>query len=396
MLDSAVPRTAKFALRNHFETGTAAQCQGHLIGSLLGSDGRLVPADSQPNLAVGYAEDDLGVLPDYRSLVLRDSNVATRELHQLAVQGLFAFAGQGPSSTAGVFVSPSASQSILITALALREMGARRVAVPNPTYGKIPEILRLSGLSAVAFSEGTVDEVIEELSGISQVDAVVLAMPNNPTGWMLDQEPFLRLSEYLARAGSVLVADLAYRWFSPVMSAFSQYDTLARSGVRHVIIEDTGKVLPAGGFKLSTIASCEGCQPALRRVCATLTRHLPRHQLETFAALWAQRAIAEYLTVATATVRENRELAVSRLANFGWRPVTTPGISTQMFEIPNADDSLFISLRAKGVYVLPSVFFYWDQPRHVPAIRITLLHRRSVFNCLLGDLERAVVELDRV
>lgn len=297
MLDSAVPCTAKFALRDHFETGTAAQCQDHAIRSLLGSDGRIVPADSWPNLAVGYAEDDLGVMPNYRSLVLRD-NVATRELEQLAVHGLLAFAGQGPSSTAGVFVSPSASQSILITALALREMGARRVAVPNPTYGKIPEILRLAGLSAVAFSEGTVDEVIEELSRIGHVDAVVLAMPNNPTGWMLDQEPFSRLSEYLARAASVLVADLAYRWFSPAMSAFSQYDTLARSGVRHVIIEDTGKVLPAGGFKLSTIASCERCQPPLRRVCATLSRHLPRHQLDVFAALWAEPAIAEYLTVA--------------------------------------------------------------------------------------------------
>jgi len=270
---------------------------GHAIASLLGSDGRLVPADGHANLAVGYAEDDLGVMPDYRSLVLRDSHVATRELEQLAVHGLFAFAGQGPASTAGVFVSPSASQSILLTALALREMGVRRVAVPNPTYGKIPEILRLTGLSAVAFSEGTVDEVIEGLSRIGHVDAVVLAMPNNPTGWVLDQEPFFSLlSEYLARAGSVLVADLAYRWFSPAMNAFSQYEILARSGVRHVIIEDTGKILPAGGFKLSTIASCERCQPALRRVCATLTRHLPRHQLETFAALWAEPAIAEYLT----------------------------------------------------------------------------------------------------
>lgn len=335
-------------------------------------------------------------MPDYRSFVLRDNPVATRELEQLAVQGFFAFAGQGPSSTAGVFVSPSASQSILVTALALREMGARRVAVPNPTYGKIPEILRLTRLSAVAFSEGTVDEVIEELSRIGQVDAVVLAMPNNPTGWMLDQEPFSLLSEYLARVGSVLVADLAYRWFSPAMSAFSQYDTLARSGVRHVIIEDTGKILPAGGFKLSTITSCERCQPALRRVSATLSRHLPRQQLETFAALWSEPATAEYLTVARATVCENRELAVSRLANSGWRPVTTPGISTQMFEVPNAEDSLFISLRAKGVYVLPSGFFYWNRPRHSPAIRITLLHRRSVFSCLLRDLERAVVDLDRV
>ena len=65
-----------------------------------------------------------------------------------------------------------------------------------------------------------------------------------------------------------------------------------------------------------------------------------------------------------------------------------------MFEVPNADDHLFISLRAKGVYVLPSGFFYWDRPRRFPAIRITLLHRRSVFNCLLGDLDRAIADID--
>ena len=136
----------------------------------------------------------------------------------------------------------------------------KRVALVNPIIDCIPAILRHRGLELVPVSERRLAGP-DPLAGLGDLDAVITANPNNPTGALLAAPALRRLADACADRGAVLVIDSCFRAFD-ARAQYDSYEVLDASGVEYVVIEDTGKLWPTGGIKLGfTVTSARNCLP---------------------------------------------------------------------------------------------------------------------------------------
>ena len=109
----------------------------------------------------------------------------------------------------------------------------------------IPALLRARGLQLVPLSERVL-QAGDPFAAHPEIEAVLVANPNNPTGTVLSAPALERLARACAERGAPLVIDQCFRAFDPR----AQYDTYALldgTGVEYVIVEDTGKLWPTAG-----------------------------------------------------------------------------------------------------------------------------------------------------
>ena len=128
------------------------------------------------------------------------------------------YPGAGPSGLGpeGVFVHAGAEEAILNLCLALLSPGDH-VVVNSPCYQSLAEIPRALGCAVSPWSlreEGgrwTLDP--DELARLlkAKTKLVVLNMPHNPTGALMDGDAFGRSVELCRKAGAVLLVDEVYR-----------------------------------------------------------------------------------------------------------------------------------------------------------------------------------------
>ncbi len=128
----------------------------------------------------------------------------------------------------------------------------KRVAVIHPTLDCLPALIRSRGVEVVPFHEARMNRR-DPLEGLDGIGGLYIATPNNPTGTVLDPRRLRKLAESCAQRGVALAIDACFRVFDP-RAQYDHYAVLDETGVDYVILEDSGKLWPLGGVRLSFLA----------------------------------------------------------------------------------------------------------------------------------------------
>lgn len=354
----------------------------------------LTDPDGGLNLTDGHAR--LELTPQQKAVVARIPEMfahATRRafsgIEEAAHTAFLGAIGQhsAPIGTGRIL---SCYSSTLATDIVARALPAGAiVAVLHPTFDNIADLFRTRGLRLVPFQE---EALLERDWPGPEAGAVVVTMPNNPTGLVTPEGHLRSLAEHAARHGQTVIVDASFR--GQVRDA--QYDTYAvldAAGADWVVIEDTGKLWPMHELKIGMLAYSERTgHPIMRAFSESMLAASPvvLQLVEALAHDWADggyersRALVERNRTA---VREAIEAAGLTLADPGSQ------ISVARVALPEGGpDSaqLYEDLRIRGAHVLPCPPFYWADPKSgLRSIRISLARPHEVVRTAAAALADA-------
>lgn len=240
---------------------------------------------------------------------------------------------------------------------------AKRIALVNPIIDCIPALLRHRGLELVPVGEARLAGP-DPLSGLGDIDAVMTANPNNPTGALLTSPALRRLADACVERDVVLVIDSCFRAFD-TRTQYDTYAVLDASGVRYVVIEDTGKLWPTGGIKLGFLVMSANVRLDVGEVAADILLTAPPFSVavvEAFALDMGHGGLAtlhDRIAGNRAILRhELGSSSVAKLADHDSR------VSVSRIELPRgmSGTRLWGQLLRAGVHSVPCRPFYWARP----------------------------------
>jgi aspartate/methionine/tyrosine aminotransferase len=138
------------------------------------------------------------------------------------------------------------------------------VTWPVPSFDNIRDMVRHAGVRIDLVPEAAVRELSEDSAMQACADAIWLTLPNNPTGFVLNQDDYARLADSAAKRGVILIIDHCFRGYSPTLLRFDQYEVLEASGCRYIVLEDTGKTISTLDLKVGMLVASRDMQPQLR------------------------------------------------------------------------------------------------------------------------------------
>jgi len=289
---------------------------------------------------------------------------AFEQLEQRAQRAFLDSLGQrsAPLTDGRVFslYSSSVATTVLATCLLRREA---RVALIHPTFDNIHDLL-----SGAVVLEPVAEEALAEADlgrlGRGAPTCLFVTTPNNPTGWLLDQERLERLASACAAAGHLLCLDTSFRGFDR-RAQFDSYDVLERTGVDYVVIEDTGKLWPVSELKLAFVAVSAGLRDefghAVRDVLLSVSPFVLR-VVEELAADAARGGLERL----HALIARNRAATLAAVDDIEGIDVPDPDARVSVcrlrFESAAEADRVRRELAGAGVHVLPGQQFHWADP----------------------------------
>jgi aspartate/methionine/tyrosine aminotransferase len=288
----------------------------------------------------------------------------------------------------------SCYSSTLATDIVARALPAgTKIALLHPTFDNIADLFLTRGLSLVPLSE---PDLLDQNWPGSDVGAVVVTHPNNPTGLVTPPGHLRSLAEHSVRNGQTVVLDASFR--GQVLDA--QYDTYAildQAGADWITIEDTGKLWPTHELKVGLLAySSRTTLPIERAFSESLLSASPVVLL--LIARLAEDWLAGGRERARALVQRNRAAVEAALREVGLRLADpTSQISVARIELPpDGPDSslLYKDLVARGVHVLPCAPFHWaDQQGGLRYIRVSLARPYGAVETAAHTLAQSYLDL---
>ncbi len=337
----------------------------------------LIDLDGGLNLTDGHARLDLtteqaAVVDRIPDMFVLATKRAFPEIEQAAHTAFMRAIGQH-SAPVGTGRILSCYSSTLATDIVARALPAgATVAVLHPTFDNIADLFVTRGLQLVPLEEAALLD--QDWPG-PPVSAVVLTLPNNPTGLVTPQGHLRSLAEHAARHGQTVIIDASFR--GQVRDA--QYDTYAvldDAGCDWITIEDTGKLWPTHELKIGMLAySASSKLPIERAFSESMLAASPvvLQLVEALAADWVDGGYER----ARALVERNRTAVRDAIESVGLRLADPDSrISVARIALPaDGPDSslLYEDMVARGVHVLPCAPFYWADPASgLRTIRISL------------------------
>lgn len=150
---------------------------------------------------------------------------------------------------------PTASNSLDIVAAWCRSRRLR-VAIVEPTFDNLALLFRrrevpLVPVDSTALADAAAAGSLSDLLDGSQIGALLLVNPNNPTGQDLGREAFVDVARWCSSNDVVLIMDNTFRHFR--RDAYDDGAVLLESGCRFISVEDTGKTWPTLDAKVSAL-----------------------------------------------------------------------------------------------------------------------------------------------
>jgi aspartate/methionine/tyrosine aminotransferase len=330
---------------------------------------QLLGVASETNVAEGYPRFALttsqqAIVDRYPQLHADVYSTPYPVLESRAHAAFFHALGQrsAPIGSGRILSFYSSTVATDVVAGALAQVG-RRLALVNPVIDCIPALFRHRGIELVPVSERRLAGS-DPLAGLGELDAVMTANPNNPTGALLGGPALRRLADACADRNAVLVIDSCFRAFD-ARAQYDAYAVLDASGCEYVVIEDSGKLWPTGGIKLGFLVVSARNRLAITEVAADILLTAPPFAVavvEQFALDMANRGLGSL----QAHIARNREIlqeemaasTVARVADGDSR------VSVSRIELPRgmSGTRLWGQLLRAGVHSVPCRPFYWARP----------------------------------
>jgi aspartate/methionine/tyrosine aminotransferase len=285
------------------------------------------------------------------------------------------------------FLSYSSSSAIGMTALYCRRH-QKSVALIEPIFDNIPNTLRAAGVPLEVLPEELLRSA-DLLPALRRVaaDVVWIVCPNNPTGLVLGEAAFTALVEACAQLGKTLVVDFCFRFYAPELTSWSQYESLRRSGVSFITIEDTGKTWATQDMKIGMLVCSDDLRDEFYHRHDDLLLNVSPFHLALLTEFIAD-TIA-HGTEATIGYFVSRNLDLLRQAFTGTvlqitgGPTPTATVAWIRIAANLTGERLWAALRERGIHLLPGSNFYWHTPANgrsfvrIPLARDPDLIRRT-------------------
>jgi len=176
------------------------------------------------------------------------------------------------TSVQNITVTASGMQALALTAQALTSEGDRIVYI-DPVWPNLPEVFKISGAETHPLSlypqQGRwhldLDRLLSMLD--SQIKAVLINSPNNPTGWVMTQQEQRALLDHCRQHGIWIITDEVYARLCRGRQVAPSFQHIASPDDRVISINSFSKAWSMTGWRLGWISA-----PAeLETVLASLT-----------------------------------------------------------------------------------------------------------------------------
>ncbi|MER6752493.1 enduracididine biosynthesis enzyme MppP [Streptomyces fungicidicus] len=325
--------------------------------------------NSEFNIADGHARQPLTpgqskIVNDLPLLFEDGEKRPVEQLEREAHAAFFKALGQHryPSSPGRVLSCYSSSVAMEILSRALASV-TDSVALVHPTFDNIADLLRGNRLGLVPLEEDPLhaDDLPAEL--LESVGCVFVTTPNNPTGRVMSAERLRRLAGQCARHGVILALDTSFRGFD-TRAQYDHYEILDASGVRWVVIEDTGKLWPTLDLKVGMLVHSENLGLPVEKIYSDILLGVSPLILG-MVRRFSEDAAAGGLTELHEFIAAQRSVVRAGLADLSTTGVPDPDsrASVERVLIRHLTGSeVWEALREHHVYALPCRAFYWADP----------------------------------
>ncbi|GAB3147072.1 aminotransferase class I/II-fold pyridoxal phosphate-dependent enzyme [Micromonospora sonneratiae] len=332
------------------------------------------------NLTDGHPRQDL--TPSQRKIVERlpqlFDQAGSQDFNELERRSQRAFmdaVGQACAPVESGRVHSIYASSVATTAVgyAMARCGGT-IALLHPTFDNLHDLLSRH-LHVVPLEEPYDAAAAPAAVAAQGATAIFLTTPNNPTGSYLDESQLQDLITGCLKHDLTLCLDTSFRGFDP-RAQFDHYEHLEGSGVRYVVIEDTGKLWPVLELKLGFIAVSKHWQTEFEQVLSDILLSVSPlvlslvEKLAEDAANGGLQRLQELMIVNRTTVAN----AVAEMPGVVC-PDTDARVSVTRIQFPSAvaADRVHAGLLERGIHVLPCGPFHWAQPQKpVDTLRVAL------------------------
>lgn len=343
------------------------------------------------NLADGHARTTLLPETRHRLLGLLESTLSDQTMQDVTVAKdefltkLGARTGQSYAGSGYPVYSASLALDVAAKYLATKRL---RTGLVVPTFDNLAALLRLSGVPTVPVVEAALlpacDVVYLDKCG---VNALVVVMPNNPTGTVWSDGEAERFFTWAAVNKVTVVLDLSFRLLDD--RACLDYVLLAESlGASLITIDDTGKAISLSDSKIGLIAATADMRDDIWLIVSEMLLSVSGIELRLLADILTVRPESlDEVTQSRKTVAINRAQLSRSLEQVARSEVVTASAdgslsSVEWLYVGEKRAAIVSSCRAQGMEVLPGSQFYWNQASGSPGdccIRMALMRPKQYF-----------------
>jgi len=284
-----------------------------------------------------------------------------------------------PWSEGRVFSVYSSSVATVAVGFALAESN-ETVALLHPTFDNIHDLLaRLVDIIELT-------DPVDPASAVSDAvgrgaTAIFLTTPNNPTGHYIDEPGLRQIVNDCAKENVTLCLDTSFRGFD-TRTQFDHYAILESTGIKYIVIEDTGKLWPVSEMKLGFVVVSSHWRRRVEHALSDILLSVSPLVLALVRDLAADATEGGFDVMRqlidgnrTALLDCVRKLPGVRVLNADAR------VSVARIRFPDSRAAMHVleALRTRGVHLLPCGQFHWNaQHEGASTLRVALSRDHSM------------------
>ncbi|MFT4165675.1 MAG: aminotransferase class I/II-fold pyridoxal phosphate-dependent enzyme [Microlunatus sp.] len=278
---------------------------------------------------------------------------------------------------------------IAITYIRQTRTAKGSVGLIHPTFDTLSYIAHRHGLDVKPIEESELLDP-ESLLESRPFDAIILTLPNNPTGFQLSQDHFSNLVRACRSTNTLIVIDCCYRYYS--QESYDFYKVLNAEGVDYLLVEDTGKIFPLLDVKLGLLNCNESLFGEVNSIHSDFLLEVSKFSLLLITRFFkAQDCDAR--SAYFGTIESNRKRLVSHLKEVGAKPEGGQNINVQLMRLPSGTTSSEVQkeLSRQQVGVIDATKLYWaDLARGQSSIRIALARDPMYFSAAIETVQQVL------
>ncbi len=354
------------------------------------------------DLSVGHAKYSFkgkqkDVIDNLSELYAEVDSMTYSEIESSFLKTYFNFCGQASYTNFKhpiIHYSTSISIETLANFLRLKNL---RVGLITPTFDNLADVVKrhVDSKDIVPIEESSLLKPDTDIDW-NALDVLFITLPNNPTGFTLNQSQFTNLVNEVKRRNKVIAIDFCFRLTESEYKEYDQYEIMRKVGVEFIAYEDTGKIWSLSEMKVGVMMASDNQYELLNDISRDILLSVSPFVLRLLDKIISNEdPDTIYINQ---LVQKNREYLRSKLQNVNFTLVNIDSKSTVEWVEHNRDmnaTQLVEKLEEHGVFLSPGAQFYWDDySRGEKFLRIVLARDTERFKISVDMLVEALSKID--